>query len=142
MSKEKGHRKHHSFRVSWDGTAVAGVDRVSPLVRAVDVITVRDGGAPGGGQHSTPGRIFSEPVTLERPRGGDTAFGEWAGSARAIAARKDVTVEVLNADGAVIAAYRLLRCWPSEYRVSLLERGTRAAVVEQLRLENDGWDPV
>jgi hypothetical protein len=29
MSKH-GHHKDHSFRVTWDGKTIAGVDRVSP----------------------------------------------------------------------------------------------------------------
>jgi phage tail-like protein len=139
MSKKK-HHKHGSLRVSWDGKAIAGVDRVSPLVRTVDVIAVREGNSPGGVGRTLPGRISSEPVTLERTAGGDTAFEDWAGSARAIATKKDVTVEVLDDDGGVIAAYRLVRAWPSEYRVALLEPATRAPVVESLRLENDGWE--
>jgi len=49
MSKDKKHhQKHGSLRVSWDGTVIAGVDRVSPLVRSVEVITVREGSSPAG----------------------------------------------------------------------------------------------
>jgi len=139
MSKEK-HRRHHSFRVSWDGKVVPGVDRVSPLVRVVEVITVRDGSSPGGSGHTVPGRIGTEPVTIERPAGADTAFEDWAGSAAATAAEKDVTVEVVDREGGVLASYRLRRSWPSEYRVVLLGPHARAAAVEQLRLENDGWE--
>jgi phage tail-like protein len=128
--------------VTWDGTVVAGVDHVSPLARSVEVITVRDGSSPGGTARSVPGRIGSEPVTLERPAGGDAAFEQWAGSPSAVATKKDVTVEVLDRDGAVVLAYRIRRCWPSDYRVALLEPGTRAAAVERLRLENDGWERI
>ena len=78
----KHHHKHSSFRVTWDGKTIAGVDRVSPLTRLVELITIRDGGSPRGGEHSAPGRVASEPVTLERPAGGDTAFEDWAPSAR------------------------------------------------------------
>jgi phage tail-like protein len=141
MSKHH-HHKHHSFRVTWDGKAVAGVDRVSPLTRLVDVITVRDGSAPGGGEHTAPGRVTSEPVTLERPRGDDTAFEDWASSAPSLGTRKDVTVEILDREGAAVLSYRLHRCWVTEYQVSLLEPGARAIAVERLRLENDGWERI
>jgi phage tail-like protein len=139
MSKHDRH-KHHSFRVTWDGGAIAGVDRVSPLTRLVEVITIRNGGAPGGGEHSAPGRVTSEPVTLERPAGGDTAFEDWASSAASLGSRKDVAVEILNREGEAVLSYRLHRCWVSEYRVSLLEPGARGIAVERLRLENDGWE--
>jgi phage tail-like protein len=139
MSKDK-HHKRGSLRVSWDGGAIAGVDRVSPLVRTVEVIRVRDGSSPGGAGRSVPGRITSEPVTLERPAGGDTAFEQWVASPEAVATKKDVTVEVLDREGGVLLSYRIHRCWPLEYRVALLEPGTRTAAVERLTLENDGWE--
>jgi phage tail-like protein len=138
MSKKK-HSKHGSLRVSWDGQAIAGVDRVSPLVRDVEVIWARPGGSPGSAR-SFPGRITWDPVTLERPVGGDTAFEDWMGSLGTGGWRKDVTVEVLDDDGGVLLAYRIHSCWPSDYQVAVLEPGTRAAAVERLRLENDGWE--
>jgi phage tail-like protein len=141
MSKHH-HHKHHSLRVSWDGNTVAGVDRASPLTRLVDVLTYRDGSGPGGGEHTAPGRVTSAPVTLERPTGGDTAFQDWAASAASVGTHKEVTVEVLDRDGTAVIAYRLHRCWVSEYQVSLLERGARAYAVERLRLENDGWERI
>ena len=142
MSKgEEKRRKRHSLRVSWDGKAIAGVDGVSPLVRDVEVIKVREGSSPTS-PLTLPGRITSEPVTIERPAGGDTAFEQWATAVGSRGARKDVTVEVLDRDGGVLLAYRLRDCWPSEYRVELLGPRARAAAVEQLRLENDGWDHI
>jgi phage tail-like protein len=140
MSKHDGKHRRHSFRLSWDGKVVVGVDRVSPLVRLVEVITVRDGSSPGGSGHTVPGRIGTEPVTIERPAGADSAFEDWARSATDIASKKDVTIEVLDRDGGVLASYRLRRCWPSEYRVVLLGHRARAAAIEELRLENDGWE--
>jgi phage tail-like protein len=53
-----------------------------------------------------------------------------------------VTVEILDREGGVVLAYRIHGCWPTEYRVALLEPGSRAPAVEQLRLENDGWERV
>jgi len=116
------------------------VEAEEELARVVEVITVRDGSSPGGSGRTVPGRIGTEPVTFERPAGADTAFEDWAGSAAAIAAEKDVTIEVIDREGGVLASYRLRRCWPSEYRVVLLGPRARAAAVEQLRLENDGWE--
>ena len=140
MSKHHHRHKHHSFRVSWDGNVIAGVDRVSPLTRLVEVITIRNWSSPGGGEHTAPGRVTSTPVTLERPAGPDSAFEDWAASASSIGARKDVTVEILNREGETVLTYRLHRCWVSEYQASLLEPGERAIAIERLRLENDGWE--
>ena len=141
MSKH-GHHKHHSLRVTWDGKTIAGVDRVSRLTRLVEVITVRDGSSPHGGEHTAPGRMTSAPVTLERPAGGDSAFEDWAASASSIGTRKDVGIEILNRDGETVLSYRLHRCWVTEYQASLLEPGERAIAIERLRLENDGWERI
>lgn len=142
MSKHRHHHKGHTFRVSWDGTTIAGVDRVSPLTRLVEVIIGRDGSSPGGGERTFPGRMTSVPVTLERPAGGDSAFEDWAASPASVGTRKDVTVEILDRDGEPVLSYRIRRCWVTEYRVSLLEPRERAAAVERLRLENDGWERI
>jgi phage tail-like protein len=141
MSKHR-HHKHHSLRVTWDGKTIAGVDRVSPLTRLVEVITVRDGSSPHGGEHTAPGRMTSAPVTLERPAGGDSAFEDWAASASSIGTRKDVGIEILNRDGETVLSYRLHRCWVTEYQASLLEPGERSIAIERLRLENDGWERI
>jgi phage tail-like protein len=138
MSKHH-HHKHHSFRVSWDGKTIAGVDRVSPLARLVEVITYRTGPSPHD-EHTAPGRVTSAPVTLERPVGGDSAFEDWAASASSIGNHKDVGVEILDRDGKTVLSYRLHRCWVTEYQASLLEPRERAIAIERLRLENDGWE--
>jgi phage tail-like protein len=142
MSKHHPRHKHHSFRVSWDGKVVAGVDRVSPLTRLVEVIIGRDGSSPGSGERTFPGRMTSVPVTLERPAGGDSAFEDWAASASSVGTRKDVTVEILDRDGDPVLSYRLHRCWVTEYQVSLLEPRERAIAFERLRLENEGWERI
>lgn len=142
MSKRHGHHKHHSFRVTWDGRTIAGVDRVSPLTRLVEIIIGRDGSSPSGGERTFPGRITSAPVTLERPAGSDRAFEDWAASASSVGIRKDVVVEILDRDGEPVLSYRIHGCWVTEYEVSLLEPRERAAAVERLRLENDGWEHI
>jgi len=142
MSKHH-HHKHHTFRVSWDGKTVPGVDRVSPLTRLVDVISIRDGSWPGGGVHTAPGRVSSAPVTLERPAGADSAFEDWAAAEPSSpGARKDVTVEILDRNGDPVLSYRLHRCWVTEYQVALLEPRERTVAIERLRLENSGWERI
>jgi T4-like virus tail tube protein gp19 len=74
MSKHHHHHKHHSFRVTWDGKTIAGVDRVSPLTRLVEVITYRTGPAPHD-EHTAPGRVTSAPTRTSASR-------SWIGTAR------------------------------------------------------------
>ena len=57
--------KNFKFRVKWDGRYVAGISRVSPLIRTTEVIEHREGGDPSSSRKS-PGRTRYEPITLER----------------------------------------------------------------------------
>jgi len=38
--------KNFKFRVKWDGRYVAGVSKISPLVRTTEVVEHREGGDP------------------------------------------------------------------------------------------------
>ena len=86
--------------------------------------------------------MTSAPVTLERPGAATAAFQDWAASASSVGTHKEVTVEILDRDGAAVLTYRLHRCWVSEYQVSLLEPGragirSRAAPARKRRLGAD-----
>ncbi len=41
--------KNFNFRVKWDGHYVAGISKVSPLVRRTEAIEHREGGDPSDG---------------------------------------------------------------------------------------------
>jgi phage tail-like protein len=69
--------KNFKFRVKWDNEYVAGVDRVSGLVRTTEVVTYREGNQPSQERHS-PGRTRYAPIVLLRGRTGDTAFEQCA----------------------------------------------------------------
>ena len=119
MSKHHGRHKHHSFRVTWDGRTIAGVDRVSPLTRLVEIIIGRDGSSPTAASTPSPGRMTSAPVTLERPAGADRAFEDWAASASSDRHRKDVVVEILDRDGDPVLSFRFTAAGsPSTRRLS------------------------
>ena len=47
--------KNFKFRVKWDGKVVAGVSRISALVRTTEVVEHREGGDPSSSRRS-PGR--------------------------------------------------------------------------------------
>jgi phage tail-like protein len=67
-----------------------------------------------------------DAITLERGVTQDTAFEDWAnkvwqlgaglGSEVALADfRKDALLELMNEAGQVVLAYKIYRCWVSEY---------------------------
>jgi len=144
--------KNFKFRVKWDGRYVAGVSRVSPLRRTTEVVEHREGGDPSTVRKS-PGRTEYDPITLERGKTHDLEFEQWVNKVWNFGAglgtevsladfRKDITIEVYNEAGQLVIAYRVYRCWPSEY-IALPEmeaNGGAEVMIESLVLQNEGWE--
>jgi len=140
--------KNSRFHVKWDGRYVAGISRVSGLKRSTAVVSHREGGDPAVSRKS-PGETQYEAITLERGLTQDPAFEEWAKQVSNLSAggvstanfRKDVRIELLNEAGQIVLAYQVYRCWVSEYQaLSDLDAGGNAVAIEQIRLENEGWE--
>jgi phage tail-like protein len=143
--------KNFKFRVKWEGRYVAGVSKMSALKRTTEVVKHRDGGDQNTSRKS-PGRTEFEPLTLERGKTHDLEFQAWAdkiwlqgaglGSELSLKDfRKDLIVEVYNEAGQLAIAYRLFRCWVSEYQaLPELDANANAVAIETLKLENEGWE--
>jgi phage tail-like protein len=143
--------KNFKFRVKWDDRYVAGITHVSALRRTTDVVEDRSGGDPNFVRKS-PGRTHFEPITLERGVTHDPAFEQWANSVSALGAnasaetslkafRKDITIEFYNEAGQLILAYKVYRCWPSEYQaLPDLDANASGVLIQHLKLENEGWE--
>jgi phage tail-like protein len=143
--------KNFKFRLKWDGRYVAGISRVSPLRRTTEVIEHREGGDPSTTRKS-PGRTSFDAITLERGVTQDTAFEEWAnkvwrlgaglGSEVALADfRKDIVLEFYNEAGQLMLAYKIYRCWVSEYvALPALDSNVDAVAIQSITLENEGWE--
>jgi phage tail-like protein len=144
--------KTYKFRVKLpDGTYVAGVSKVSSLKRTTEVVTHREGGDPSSSRKS-PGQTEYEGVTLERGVTHDIEFERWAnkvwnyGSGLGMETslkdfRKDLILEVYNEAGQLAIAYKLYRCWPSEYQaLPDLDASASAVAIQTLKLENEGWE--
>ena len=141
--------KNFKFRLKWDGREVAGVSKVSALKRTTEVVKHREGGDPSTSRKS-PGRTEFEAVTLERGVTHDPDFEAWAnkvwdfgsglGSEVSLAdLRKDVILEVYNEAGQVALAYKLFRCWVSEYQsLPELDANANAVAIQTIKLENEG----
>jgi phage tail-like protein len=142
--------KNFKFRVKWDGKYVAGVSKVSPLIRRTEVIQHREGGDPSTARKS-PGRTEFEAITLERGVTHDVAFEQWANKVWNLGAglgsevslkdfRKDITLELYNEAGQKVMAYNIYRCWVSEYQaLPDLDANAAAVAIQRIKLENEGW---
>jgi phage tail-like protein len=141
--------KNMKFRVKWDGRYVAGVSKVSALKRSTEVVTHRDGGDPSTSRHS-PSVWKFEPITLDRGLTHDPEFENWANlihTTQGDAAislknfRKDITIELLNEQGKVAKAYKVFRCWVSEYQaMPELDANAHAIAIEHMVIQNEGWE--
>jgi phage tail-like protein len=143
--------KNFKFRLRWDGRYVAGVSKVSALKRTTEVVTHRHGGDPSSSRKS-PGRSEFDALTLERGITHDVDFEQWAnkvwnfgsglGSETSLADfRKDIVLEVYNEAGQLSIAYKVFRCWVSEFQaVPELDANANAVAIQTLKLENEGWE--
>lgn len=143
--------KNFKFRVKWDGKYVAGVSKISGLRRMTDVVEHREGGDPST-SHKATGQTKYDAITLERGLTQDTAFEDWANQVWKLGAslgaesqlkefRKDLYLELYNEAGQLVMAYKIYRCWPSEYQaLPDLDAGANAVAIEHIKLENEGWE--
>lgn len=141
--------KNFKFRIKWDGRYVAGVSKVSTLKRSTEPVTHREGGDPSTSRVS-PSTWSFEPITVDRGVTHDPEFENWAnlifhtdGDA-AISLkdfRKDIIIELLNEQGSVAKAYKVYRCWVSEYTaIPELDASGNAVAIESMVLQNEGWE--
>ncbi len=130
--------KNFPFLIKWDGKYVAGISKLGPLKRTADVVKHRDGGDPSSGRKS-PGRTKYEAITLERGVTYDREFEQWANKIQDI--RKDIVIEIYNEAGQLESAYKIYRCWVSEFQASPdFDADANAVAIQYLKLENEGWE--
>lgn len=143
--------KNFKFRVKWDGKYVAGISKVGTLKRTTEVVTHREGGDPSSPRHS-PGQTKYDPIMLERGVTHDKEFEQWAnkvwnygsglGSEVSLKDfRKDIIIELMNEAGQVVIAYKVFRCWVSEFQaMPELDANANAVAIQHIQLQNEGWE--
>jgi len=143
--------KNFKFRVKWDGRYVAGISKVGGLKRTTEVVKFREGGDASTSRKS-PGKTEYDALTLERGVTHDTEFELWASKVWNFGAglgaetslkdfRKDITIELYNEAGQLALAYKVYRCWVSEYQaLPDLDASANAVAIQHIKLENEGWE--
>jgi phage tail-like protein len=143
--------KNFKFRVKWDNKYVAGVSKVGSLKRTTEVVKHRDGGDPSSSRKS-PGRTEYEAITMERGVTHDLEFEQWASKVWNFGGglgaetslkdfRKDLIIEMYNEAGQLAIAYKVYRCWVSEYQAMPdLDANANAVAIQHIKLENEGWE--
>lgn len=143
--------KNFKFRVKWDGRYVAGVSKVGALKRTIEAVDHREGGDPSTVRKS-PGQTKYEPITLERGVTHDSEFEKWTNKVWNFGSglgsevslkdfRKDLIIEVYNEAGQLAIAYKVYRCWVSEFQaIPELDASANAIAIQTLTLQNEGWE--
>jgi phage tail-like protein len=143
--------KQCKFRVKWDGRYVAGVDQVSALKRTTEVVLHREGGDPSS-QRRSPGQTSYEPILLRRGLTHDVEFEQWVNKVWNFGSglgsevslddfRKDMIIELYNEAGQLVKAFKVYRCWPSEYvALSDLDAGNSSVAFESITIQHEGWE--
>lgn len=143
--------KNFKFRVKWDGKYVAGVSKVGALKRTIEAVDHREGGDPSTVRKS-PGQTKYEPITLERGVTHDPEFEKWTNKVWNFGSglgaevslkdfRKDIIIEVYNEAGQLAVAYKVYRCWVSEFQaLPELDASANAIAIQTLTLQNEGWE--
>jgi phage tail-like protein len=143
--------KNFKFRVRWDGRYVAGISKVGALKKTTEVVKHRNGGDPSSSRKS-PGRTEYESITLERGVTHDVDFEQWANKVWNFGSglgaetslkdfRKDIIIEVYNEAGQLAIAYKVYRCWVSEYQpMPELDANANGVAIQTIKLENEGWE--
>jgi phage tail-like protein len=143
--------KNFKFRVKWDGRYVAGISKVGALKRSTELVEHREGGDPSTSRKS-PGRTKFEAITLERGVTHDIEFERWANKVWNFGSglgaevslkdfRKDLIIEIYNEAGQLALAYKVYRCWVSEYQATAdLDANANAVLIQTIKLENEGWE--
>ncbi|HEY7082594.1 MAG TPA: phage tail protein [Nitrososphaeraceae archaeon] len=140
------------FRIKWDGKYVAGLSKISALKRTTEVIEHREGGDPSSSRKS-PGMTEFEAITLERGVTQDLEFDDWANKVWSHEVgtssessfndfRKDIIIELLDEEGNLVLAYKIYRCWVSEYQIQDLDANANGVLIESIKIENEGWNRI
>jgi phage tail-like protein len=121
---------------------------MSTLRRSTAIVEPHEGGGP---LRKSPSRTEYDAITLERGVTHDPEFEKWASGLSGFASgpgaavspdalRRELIIEVCDESGRPVRAYRIHRCWVSEFQGSSdLDANAYAVWIVRLKLENEGW---
>lgn len=143
--------RNFKFRVKWDGKYVAGVSEVGALKGNSKMEVKCEGGTPST-SHKSPGKTKYQAITLERGVTHDPEFEQWADKNRNNESglgsefslkdfRRDIIIEMYNEAEQLVIAYKVFRCWVSEFKAQPdLDPNANAVAIQSIKLENEGWE--
>ena len=97
--------------------------QVEPLLLGIDVL----------GTQGTRSRLRGPvpPAAPEAGLGAEVSLADF---------RKDIIIEMYNEAGQLAIAYKVFRCWVSEFQaLPELDANANAVAIQSIKLENEGW---
>ena len=119
--------KNFKFRVKLEDRYVAGFTKAGGLECRIGP--------------KSPFQSKYEAITLERGVTRDKEFQQWASNKDMSLkdSRRDIILEVYNEAGQLAFAYKIYRCWVSEFQaIPDLDASASTVDIQHLKLENEG----
>lgn len=132
------------YRIEMEGREVAGASNLSGLSAAGEIAKRPRPGHPSDATSQV--RSEYESITIERGITHDREFETWShttceGHGQDETLRRDIVIRQYDEAGEVVGAFRLVRCWVSEFQaVPDLDANANAVAIEHLKLGHEGWD--
>ena len=125
-----------SFRVEIDGIGEAVFIRCRGLGARVEVVAVREGGAPG--PRLLPGDVSWDPILLERGWIRDRRIWEWFQSREA----RSGSVDLLAPDGSLLGRWTFAGGWPARWTGPSFDADRDEIALEALEIVHEGlrWE--
>lgn len=108
------------FRLELDGSSLGSFASLSGPGLAIEILEFREGGDPNAIPRKLPGRTTFANLTLKRGYVNQSFFESWIQQVRegAPGFRKNLSIVILDRNGAETARYNLFNCWPSSWTIS------------------------
>jgi phage tail-like protein len=133
----------HYFTISLGGAEADGFFRdVDGISSENDVVVHTTSDAQGKSQvQKFPGQLKWNNITLKR--GVDAKNSLWTWRQQVIngqiaAARKEVTINVLDWEGNTIVTYNFINAWPCRYSAPGLSASGNEVMVEEIEIAHEG----
>jgi phage tail-like protein len=127
------------YKVEIDGIGEAGFSEVTGFDASIDVIEYRTGDEKAGTPGKSPGLRRYSNVTLRWGTTDSKSVYQWMEAwIEKAAERNDVTVSLLDDEGAEIASWIITAAWPVKYIVPELNSLSSEIAIETLELAHEG----
>ncbi len=128
-----------SFQVEWGGTKI-GFTEVSGLDFESEVVEYRHGASPEFTKIKMPGQQKYSNITLKRGTfAGDNEYYDWWNTVKLNSIeRRDLTIKLLDPEGAPAVVWKVRNAWPSKVQTTGLKADGSEVAIETMEVVHEG----